>query len=80
MKLLIEAVVVGLSVVIFGTLASFLVGSSFRVELPPVCDDWNKNYAMEISLFLTGVLAHLFFEVTGVNKWYCKNGNACSRK
>ena len=28
-------------------------------------------------LFTTGVLIHILCEITGVNKWYCTNGNAC---
>ena len=52
----------------------------FKVDLPPVCKDWNKNYIMEISLFLTGFLTHLAFEFMGANKWYCKYGNACLKK
>lgn len=80
MKLLIEAVVVGVVVVIMGTLVTWLLGNTFSVDLPPVCKDWNKNYVMEISLFLTGVITHLVFEFAGINKWYCKNGNACRKR
>ena len=58
----IEAGIVGIAIVIFGRLTRFLFG---------------KNYGMEIRLFLIGFLAHLFFEYTGINKWYCKNGIAC---
>lgn len=78
MNILIEAIVVGLAVVVVGTLVSYLLGNAFKVDLPPVCNDWNKNYVMEISLFLTGLLAHLLFEFTGLNAWYCRYGNACS--
>lgn len=28
-------------------------------------------------LFSTGILIHLLCEMSGVNKWYCTNGNAC---
>ena len=28
-------------------------------------------------IFLVGASIHLFCEFTGINKWYCKNGNAC---
>ena len=80
MMVLIEAVVVGIVVVIMGTIVSYLLGNFFKVDLPPVCDDWNKNYVMEISLFLTGVVSHLFFEFLGINKWYCKKGFACLKK
>lgn len=31
-------------------------------------------------LFLTGVVIHLVAEFSGINAWYCKNGNACARK
>ena len=77
-ELFIEALVVGILVVIFGTLASFLIGKFFSIDLPPACKDWNKNYVMEISLFVTGIVTHLICEAIGLNKWYCKNGKACS--
>lgn len=79
MKLFLESFFVGIFIVIFGSLISFIVGLFFKTELPPVCKDWNKNYVMEIALFLTGFVAHLFFEIIGINKWYCKNGNACRK-
>ena len=46
-----EALVVGIIVVVAGSLVSFLVGLMFKTYLPPVCKDWNKNYVMELSLF-----------------------------
>lgn len=76
-QLIIEAIIVGISVVFFGTILSFMLGRFLKVDLPPVCKNWNKNYAMEIILFATGVAAHLFYEYSGINKWYCKKGNAC---
>lgn len=78
-QLIIEAIVVGISIMGFGTIASWMFSRYFKVELPPVCKNWNKNYVMEITLFVTGVLAHLVFEFTGINKWYCKKGFACLR-
>lgn len=77
MDLLIEASVVGIVLVIVGTGTSFVVGTFTKTDLPPACKDWNKNYAMEFSLFFTGFVSHLLFEVTGINKYYCKNGVAC---
>lgn len=80
MKLIIEAVVVGVIMVIMGTLVSNIIvllggsGSSSSSK------DWNKNHIMEIALFFTGVSVHLLCEVLGINKWYCKNGNACTKK
>ena len=79
MNLLIEAILVGLVVLAIGTIVSYFIGKSMGVDLPKVCKDWNKNYIMEICLFLTGVIAHFLFEAVGANRWYCKNGFACRR-
>ena len=76
-KLLIEAFFVGIVIVIMGTLVAGSFAFFMKSDLPPVCKDWNKNYVMELSLFFTGVVSHLFFELVGLNKWYCKNGIAC---
>ena len=32
---------------------------------------------MYLRIFILGASIHLFCEFTGVNRWYCKNGNAC---
>ena len=69
-----EAIAVGILTVIVGTFISKL----FSRKVPSTCKDWNKNYVMELSLFLTGLLIHLICEYTGINKWYCRNGSACS--
>jgi len=79
MKLFVEALFVGIAIVITGSVIGFLVGKMMGSDLPSVCKDWNKKHAMEISLFLTGFLSHLLFEFCGLNKWYCKNGVACSK-
>jgi len=60
--------------VVMGTVVSYVFFNQSGSK-----KDWNKNYAMEIALFLTGVFAHLFCEFSGINRWYCKNGNACQR-
>ena len=77
-KLLVEAFVVGLSLVVIGNAVGYGVSKFwYSVELPEICKEWNEFYEMELSLFLTGFLGHLLFEVTGVNRWYCKHGHAC---
>jgi len=77
MKLIIEAAVVGILVVIMGTLVSNIItqlGSGKQSS-----KDWNKNHIMEIALFFTGFSVHLICEFLGINKWYCKNGYACKK-
>lgn len=71
--LLKEAFVVGIITTVFGSLISY----SLKGMVPEGCKDWNSNYIMEISLFVTGFLIHLFCEFSGINIWYCKNGVAC---
>ena len=69
MKILVEAVVVGIISIIVGTIISYLLGNMFKVDLPHMCNDWNKKNIKEIILFLTGFLTHLTFEFIGANKW-----------
>ena len=77
LRLLMEAIVVGIVIVVIGSIVGFLITPIFKVDLPKICDRFNEHHVMEICLFLTGFTAHLFFEVVGANKWYCKNGVAC---
>jgi len=71
-QLFIEAFIVGIITVIVGSAVSYLF---FNVRKGK--QSLNLNYGMEIALFLSGVFIHLICEFTGINKWYCKNGNAC---
>mgnify|MGYP001489121990 CR=1 FL=1 len=63
-KVLVEAIVVALLVIVIGCLIAHLLG-----------EKCNRN--LVIILFLTGIVTHLICEYTGVNKWYCKKGHAC---
>ena len=65
-KLIIEAVAVGFGLVVLWYLLTQL---SEKVS--------NKKNIV-VSLFIAGALFHLIAEFLGLNKWYCKNGNACS--
>ena len=76
MKLLVEAVIVGIMVLVVGSGVGYIVGMMNSMDLPSVCKKWNKNHVMEISLFLTGVVLHLLCEFSGINKYYIKNGYA----
>ena len=63
-----DCIWVGVLVVIFGLLVSFIISS--LLDLKPDCKKLNKYHVMEITLFLTGVLIHLFCEFTGINYKY----------
>lgn len=80
LRLFVEAFVVGLLTVAVGSLVGYALSKAVDSDLPEVCKEWNKFYVMEISLFLTGVVIHLLCEITGINKWYCKNGFACRKR
>ena len=74
-KLIIEALCVGLLVVIVGSLVGFMLSKVYPTPiLDKSCKNYNKFFIMESSLFLTGFLVHLICEFFGVNKWYIKNG------
>lgn len=79
MKLLVEAIIVGIATVIVGTIVGFIIGKGFSNNLPKICKSWNKNHIMELSLFFTGFLLHIMFEYMRLNKWYCNNGKACQK-
>lgn len=65
-KLIIEASAVGLGLVVLWYIFNML---SEKVS---------KKENIIISLFVVGASFHLIAEFTGMNQWYCKNGNACS--
>lgn len=79
MRFIVEAIVVGFITLIIGTLISKLSQKVLKVDLPTPCKDWNKGYIMEFSLFATGFAVHIVCELLGMNKWYCRNGDACRR-
>ena len=66
-QLLIEAVIVGISVIIMGTLITYCFAMYSDKST-----DFIWNLHMFISLFLIGFLLHIFYEFTGLNKLYCK--------
>lgn len=80
-KLFIEAFMVGIiliivSIPVMGALhALYPEDYSGCTNLPSKSK--NKYY---VATFIIGVLVHLLCEFSGANKWYCKNGNACTDK
>ena len=71
-KLLIEAFVVGIMVVIVGLIVHFLIKKAKPDLIDKSCENWNKNHIMEICLFLTGAFTHVLSEFSGLNQWYVK--------
>jgi hypothetical protein len=64
--------------IVFGVI--ILVTYSLLININKNCFDnyepsQNEKY---IIAFFTGITLHLFCEFTGINKNYCKYGNACS--
>lgn len=74
-RLLIEAIAVGILLIPLGYLV--LYGSVELSKRYKSVDRMDKNIKMSLGFFLLGVLTHLFCELTGINKWYCKKGIAC---
>lgn len=67
LKLLFEACILGFLNVILGLIITYTL-------------KLNKNndiYTISFTFFLSGFIIHLFCELFGINKSYCKNGNAC---
>ena len=79
MRLIYEAVLAGIFVVVIGSIVGYILGRFFSTKLPIVCRTWNKNHIMEISLFFTGFFGQIIGEYLGLNKWYCQHGNACKK-
>jgi ascorbate-specific PTS system EIIC-type component UlaA len=71
---LLEVIVVAFATAIVGSLISLgimYMQPSFTI----------KKYTffpqVFLSFFLTGAILHVLFEISGGNRWYCINGNAC---
>lgn len=72
--LITESLSVGLITGFVGLLVNFVLKSlnmNYEITCPP-----QKIF---IVFFLTGALIHTFFEIFGLNEWYCKNGVACKK-
>lgn len=75
MSILLEA----FSVAIVAAILGFIISTSLMFIRNPEFSFQKYHFWPYVVLgyLLTGFLAHLLFEYTGLNKWYCKNGNAC---
>ena len=74
-KFVTEALIVGVSSLVMGMILHYILGYHSQHANSPTMK--KEMIQLAILLFLTGVFLHLFYEVTSMNGWYCKNGNAC---
>ena len=67
-----DACIIGFISIFVGYLSGFLLSNiSNKINnLPEICHNWNKNYIMEKTLFLTGFLIYIIFQITGINYWF----------
>ena len=71
-----EGCFVGILLIIIGSFVAFILRkTNYSPELPDTCKRWNQHHVMEITLFITGFLAHLILEYSpfgNINKLYCE--------
>lgn len=72
MHVMIEASVIGLLVILLGTIISYFIAIMTDKDTK-----FLYNPAMFISLFLIGFILHFSFDLIGLNKWYCNNCAGC---
>jgi len=70
LQLAFEAFIVGILNIIVGFIVSYISMGNSAKDF----QHWNQ---LLLTFFISGVLIHLLCEVTGINKRYCKSGNAC---
>ena len=68
-NLTIEAIAVGIAVLVFGLIIRYLIASMRGNPTGFIF----TNHGMWISLFLTGFMIHFVLDILGLNAWYCKN-------
>jgi len=61
--MILTSVLFGIASIIIGNIVGFIVGYFLSIDLPKVCKTWNKNYIMEISLFFTGMITFLAYNL-----------------
>lgn len=75
MNYFLEAIIIGFATMILGTIISVLIMYIQPEFTISKIDFWPSLF---LSNFLIGFILHLLSELVGLNKWYCKYGNACN--
>ena len=85
-KIITESFIVGIVTALIGSIVIKIIinlnnDNDNEISFRDMIKKWNKYFMMEIGLFFTGILIHLFFEYVGFNKWYCEKkcyGDICT--
>jgi H+/Cl- antiporter ClcA len=76
MNIYTEALVIGLVIGIIGTPLSYLAMRVERKYVGLSTASWVRIFLIFV---ISGALAHLLFEASGINKKYCETGVACRK-
>ena len=73
-----EVLVVGVIIAIIGLVCSVLLMYAFVDDFS--LSEYHFWRQVMLSYFLTGCLAHVLFQITGVNAWYITHGVSAKSK
>ena len=63
-----KAIITGLVFILLGVIMSHIF-KNLKPELPKECEEWNKNYVMEVSLFFTGFVFRYLLEIKTISSF-----------
>lgn len=66
-NLLIKATLIGLMIMFVGHIVSVIFKKYNNNVISDECKNWNKNYIMEKSLFTTGFIVSILYDIVNIN-------------